>query len=888
MNDKFRKRIWPVPLVAIIGAIAVLTTVWMAPAAQAQQPPPVWFVGAGLMAAPASDTQINLTWKAANGAVSYQVQRHSGDGNFAMVSPGPSGSVTSYSDMGLMASTTYTYRVRGVNAAGNGNWSDTAMATTDAGDGIQTPPTAKCEVGVNAAGTVVTVPSGGCSAQGDTAEVVFKGRAAATKDATLSLLIADAAGPITAYPNGTTWSGGKLVDANGADAESMRYRFQSITVPKAKANPTTGIIEGQKVTLMVKGDVYVWAGSVSVTDPINGIPSGNAASGSREIADNTKMLGITFLGTPAIGKDGDDDNKTLDLEEVRSRLDVDSDATAYVAADVSVEDGKVEDITLTGTQSAVTIRATIVDAKNSLLNDIEVTFTATSDPAGVENRTRSYDSGKGVFPDGVADHTISGLPTDKPYRVTVVVTAGETNPLTVGTIVIARAGDLDNVMAEACYAVAADKDVADDGCMKGYNPKMIYGPGMGFAIEAMAADSRGTMVEPDTFMVKPAKMDGYGDATEAFNIPAAGSNVPDSGMVALTVEDDAPGAKYLLDVVATTGTGSKMITKTDQVTIIVSDKVAKYEVSPEEAFVQRRRSQEFTVTAVDKNGNPPIFATVNDVLQNKVKVIADYGIVRGANYNRSTEELTLDENTGMGTFTFVMPRDAEDGEPFSILIGDGDMQVEVLVTVGDETMAPGMPMNVNAMAEGQDMIKVTWDAPAADGNSAITGYMVQSAYMMADGMMSDWMDVDPAHMGMERMYTDMDLMPGTKYYYRVAAMNAVGMGEYSDGMAMAMTEMMPVLGVPGVTGAMSNAAGMATISIMPAANADKHYVWAFPTDYSDGMYSGEAAGDATSVTMSGLTSGKSYWFTVVAGMDMDDGSTEWKWATAWTGATAIQ
>ena len=55
-------------------------------------------------------------------------------------------------------------------------------------------------------------------------------------------------------------------------------------------------------------------------------------------------------------------------------------------------------------------------------------------------------------------------------------------------------------------------------------------------------------------------------------------------------------------------------------------------------------------------------------------------------------------------------------------------------------------------------------------------------------MMSDWMDVDPAHMGMDMMYMDSGLMAETTYYYRVAAMNAASMGEYSDGMAMATTD----------------------------------------------------------------------------------------------------
>ena len=77
-------------------------------------------------------TRIDLSWTAPNDHGSaitrYELQRKTGTGSYAAVTPAPAASATTYRDTGLTVGTTYTYRLRAYNAIGARGWSNEASA----------------------------------------------------------------------------------------------------------------------------------------------------------------------------------------------------------------------------------------------------------------------------------------------------------------------------------------------------------------------------------------------------------------------------------------------------------------------------------------------------------------------------------------------------------------------------------------------------------------------------------------------------------------------------------------------------------------------------------------------------------------------------------------
>lgn len=96
---------------------------------------------ANLTATAVSSSQINLTWADSDTETGYKIERCTGVdcSSFAQIAT-VGANVTSYSNTGLTASTSYSYRVRATNTAGDSDYSNTASTVTLAAPALPTAP----------------------------------------------------------------------------------------------------------------------------------------------------------------------------------------------------------------------------------------------------------------------------------------------------------------------------------------------------------------------------------------------------------------------------------------------------------------------------------------------------------------------------------------------------------------------------------------------------------------------------------------------------------------------------------------------------------------------------------------------------------------------------
>lgn len=104
-----------------------------------------------------------------------------------------------------------------------------------------------------------------------------------------------------------------------------------------------------------------------------------------------------------------------------------------------------------------------------------------------------------------------------------------------------------------------------------------------------------------------------------------------------------------------------------------------------------------------------------------------------------------------------------------------DNFIDSYISISYRATKPDMPTNLNG-TPGYSKVNLSWDAPIEDGSSDILYYQVQ--YQLADSNNApSWIDAGQAY---DTSLTVSNLSNNTEYIFRVAAVNNVGIGLYSD------------------------------------------------------------------------------------------------------------
>ena len=232
---------------------------------------------------------------------------------------------------------------------------------------------------------------------------------------------------------------------------------------------------------------------------------------------------------------------------------------------------------------------------------------------------------------------------------------------------------------------------------------------------------------------------------------------------------------------------------------------------------------------------------------------------------------TFADGTLINTFTSVNGLSTGTLYTFRVLaknaIGDGPYST-ASTSVAIATV-PGAPTNVVG-TPGAGQVSLTWNAPADNGGSAITDYVIQ--YSSDSG--SNW-DTAFDGSGTDTSKTITGLDNGTSYTFRIAAVNLVDPGDYSTASTAVTTFAVP--GAP--TNVVGVSAGATSVSLTWSAPTDNggtavtDYYYQYSSDSGATWSSATFAGSTSAGhTVTGLTAGTSYTFRVAAGNMIGIGS----------------
>jgi trimeric autotransporter adhesin len=429
----------------------------------------------------------------------------------------------------------------------------------------------------------------------------------------------------------------------------------------------------------------------------------------------------------------------------------------------------------------------------------------TSYTATATDLTNPANGGQTASGDSI-ELTVTGLTNGDTYTFTVTATNGVgTGPASVPTNAVIPAGP-----PEAPTAVSAS-------------------PGNGQAtVSFAAAPSNGSAVTGYLVIANDTTNAAYGSET------ATGTGSP------ITVTGLTNGNHYTFTVTATNavGTGpasspSPAVVPSTQLALPGAPTVVGVTAGNAKAAVSfttpasngGSRIVSYTVTATDDT-NP---ANGGQTATGSAHTLTVTGLTNGDSYT-----FTVTATNGVGTGPASAPSNA--AVPVSV---------------------PGPPTAVTATA-GNGQATVSFTAPAADGGSPITGYVVTAIdhTTAANGGQTATGSGSPI--------TITGLTNGNRYAFTVKAINAVGTGPASVPSPNVLPATVP--GAPTVAGVTPGNAKAVVSFTVPASNGSPIVSYTVTATDNTNPANGfqTATGSGHTLTVTGLTNGDSYTFTVTA------------------------
>ena len=174
-----------------------------------------------------------------------------------------------------------------------------------------------------------------------------------------------------------------------------------------------------------------------------------------------------------------------------------------------------------------------------------------------------------------------------------------------------------------------------------------------------------------------------------------------------------------------------------------------------------------------------------------------------------------------------------------------------------EATAPTVPRNL-AAEPGDTVVRITWDPPADDGGSDLTGYQIRG------GLRTSWLTISATETGPA---TFSNLANGTEYTFEVRAVNAIGEGPIASVKATPR-------GAPSAPRNLAASPGDTEVTLTwdPPADDGGSAITGYELQVDQGDWKKAETADGLSVVVKDLKNEQSYTFSVRAVNGIDPGT----------------